>query len=329
MSTSLASSVLLCAVEGTELSGAERSFYLKNPPAGFTLFSRNFSDHYPEVSKLTGALQEFSAVSSIIAIDQEGGRVNRVKGGFVDQGPALKLSAGSSEPVALVEIKAYAASLGAALLDLGINTNFAPVVDVLTNPDNHAIGDRAFGTSSEEVSKRAKAFLDGQSAAGVTSCLKHFPGQGAANSDTHLGSAIISMSLADLESVHLKPFQELISSVGMVMISHCVYDCLDSIPASVSPIIIRELLINKLGFKGLVVSDDFNMEAIAQDEKSWQEAIVEAVAAGNHLILVCRHLEKSALAVEVLTRESQKSKAFLKILEDAATKTTSFRIHGR
>jgi beta-N-acetylhexosaminidase len=327
--------VLVCAVEGTTLTPEERAFYRDVQPAGLTLFTRNVPTPYGGLRSLVGELQALRASNApplVIAIDQEGGRVARIKpvhagGGaiFPERGPALKLEDGRDDRAALQAIQAYGADLGAALARLGVNVDFAPCCDVLTRADNHAIGDRAFATTAEAAAARAQAFLRGLQGAGVLGSLKHFPGQGDAGVDTHLGSAVIDRSLAELEERELVPFRRLLPDAAMVMVAHCIYPQLAKEEASRSPWIIGELLRKRLGFDGVVVSDDMNMGAIPQEGGVWEDALLAAVAAGADMLLVCRHLERFQRAHAALVREAARSPAFAERLEDAAARVTALR----
>ncbi len=324
----VAASLLVCAVEGTSLTAAEERFYRRLPVSGVTLFTRNMPLPQADLAALTATLQRLRPVGDpplLIAIDQEGGRVARLKEPFPNHGPALALAGGGDDPAALEQVREIAADMGRRLRALGINANFAPCCDVLTEPSNTAIGDRAFATSAQAASKRAGAFLAGLLASGVEGCLKHFPGQGAARSDTHLGGAVIDRSLAELMVTELVPFQALLGQASMVMISHCIYPQLAPEEASRSAWVMSDLLRDQLGFAGVVVSDDMNMGAIPQAESQWQEAIVQAVVAGADLLLVCRHLERYEWAYAALTKEAARSSAFKRRLEQAAGRIFTLR----
>lgn len=324
-----AASVLVCAVEGTVLTDAEKFFYKNVAPAGVTLFARNISSAFPNTINLVKELQSLRPADEpplVIAVDQEGGRVRRIKDpAFPNQGPALHLGGGGIEQETLDMINAYGGTLGGALLDLGINVNFAPVLDVLTEPDNEAIGDRAFGTDVDPVCRRARAFLKGMQATGILGCLKHFPGQGDAQVDTHVGKALVDLPIKTLYDRELVPFRALIDKAPMVMVSHCIYPALASEEASRSPKIIGGLLRGEMGFKGVVVSDDMNMGALPQDRSLWLQSIVDAVAAGIDMVLVCRDIEKCQGAYEALTAAAAKSASFDRRLRDAAARVTEMR----
>jgi beta-N-acetylhexosaminidase len=211
------------------------------------------------------------------------------------------------------------------LSQLGINVNFAPVTDIHTEPTNISIGDRCFGNTVEQASLRAGAFLDGMQSRRVLGCLKHFPGQGHARVDTHEGTAVIDVNLQTLLSRELEPFRRLLPNAKMVMISHSIFPALCEREASRSKIIIMDWLRTRLGFTGVVVSDDMNMGALPQDVENWKAAMIDAVAAGCDMLLVCRHLPRYIMALEALRSESAKSSAFRSRLEDAASRVTKLR----
>ena len=328
MSPVTAGDIICGAVSGTELGTDERAFMQKCPLAGVTLFKRNISSSHDNLKSLNKDLRALMGADAlpILAIDQEGGRVARIKGnGFPDQGPAMELAGGEATPEALARVKSYGAELASALKSFGINVNFAPVVDVLTEPSNVAIGDRAFGTDVEPVCSRSGAFLDGMQNAGVLGCLKHFPGQGDAFADTHEKGTSIDLPRTTLDERELVPFRAQLSKVQMVMMSHCRYPKLSPKEASRSPEIIQGLLRGEMGYEGVVVSDDMNMKAIPQSEVDWQQALVEAVLAGVDLLLVCEHLDKIAMAHRALTAESQSSPTFRKRMEEAAHRVRALR----
>lgn len=324
-----ASAVLVAAVEGLVLTPEEETFFREESPAGVTLFKRNIpQDDYGKLSALTAALQATRLPGQpplVIAIDQEGGRVARIGPPFPNDGPALRLAAGGIDSVDLELIKTYGSRVGAELARLGVNINFAPVVDIFTEPSNVAIGDRCFGATVDQVSLRAGAFLRGLQSKSVLGCLKHFPGQGDARVDTHEGTAVINVSLQTLLARELEPFRRLLPESKMVMISHSIFPALCEREASRSEVIIMDWLRTRLGFQGVVVSDDMNMGALPQEIAAWKSALIDAVAAGCDMLLVCRHLERCKVALLALREESAKSPAFKQRLEDAATRVTHLR----
>ena len=322
-----AGSILVGAIEGLSLTKAEENLFTSGCLAGLTLFKRNIPPSFLELSKLNQEIQRLNRAgqpSFVIAIDQEGGRVARLKSPFPDQGPAEFLVEGYQDRDDLW-LENYGMMVGGSLKVLGINVNFAPVVDILANEENPSIGDRVFGRTPELVAGRAGAYLKGLQQGGVQGCLKHFPGQGDAKVDTHEGTAIITAAIELLEKREFAPFENLLATSPMIMISHSVYSALDDKPASLSEKIMKGLLRERMGFSGVIVSDDMNMGALPQDLQLWSEAIVEAVAAGADMVLVCQHLEKCQLAHEALVKAAQSSKVFLARLEEAAARMTKLR----
>lgn len=326
--TDIAGAVLVTAVEGLALTEPERAFIKRAQISGVTLFARNIPGDHGRVRELTRDLQACRPVDApplIVAIDQEGGRVRRLRAPFPDGGAALGLAGGRDDLDALNEIRAVARDMAGRLSCLGINVDFAPCTDVLSEPTNLAIGDRAFARAPGSAAKRAGAFLAGLHDAGVLGCLKHFPGQGDAKVDTHVGKAVVAVSLETLRSRELVPFVALLERASMVMVAHCVYPALGPEEASRSPRIMQGLLRRELGYDGVVVSDDMMMGAIPQDLPSWQEAIVQSVAAGADVMLVCRDLSRAEAAHAALTREAARSPAFAARLADAAARVIRLR----
>jgi beta-N-acetylhexosaminidase len=324
-----ASAILVAAVEGLELTSDEDGFFRRESPAGVTLFRRNIPQQdFSLVARLNHKLQETRPSGDpplIIAVDQEGGRVSRFPSGFPNRGPAMSLEDGRFDAPALHSIGEYGQQVGAALGRVGVNVNFAPVLDILTEPTNYAIGDRCFGVTAEAVWLRAEAFLIGLQSQRILGCLKHFPGQGHATVDTHHASAPIDVNLQTLIGRELVPFKMLVQKSPMVMISHSIFSVLSDREASRSRVVIMDWLRTRLGFQGVVVSDDMNMGALPQDIIEWKAALIDAVAAGCDALLVCQGLDRCVSALEGLRVESRKSTAFARRLEDAAKRVTALR----
>lgn len=332
MNQDAASAVVCCAIESQTLSPEEVAFFSAEAIAGITLFRRNIPQDencIANTAALVGHLQSLQPPSAhplLISIDQEGGRVARMpKGYFPDLGPALKICDGQFDLPALATLEAHGMEVGAALRRAGVNVNFAPVLDILTEPTNTAIGDRVFGLDAESACQRAGAYLDGLQSTGVLGCLKHFPGQGDAQVDTHIGGAIIDLPRSILEKREFIPFRAMVGRVQMIMISHAIYPQLSMREASRSPEIIDGLLRSEFGFTGVVVSDDMTMGAIPQDVQSWQEALIDAIVAGTDMLLVCRHVERFRLAIDGLRQEAAKSAAFRVRLEESAKRVQGLR----
>ena len=322
----LASSLLMAALEGPSLTDKERECFKRVRPAGVTLFKRNLAQSPSQIRSLIKDIQATRAKGApplLIAIDQEGGRVSRLSD-VVDLGPPMELFPGVSEG-SLSSLKDYGFKLGSALKELGINLNFAPVLDVLSRESNLAIGDRSFSRDPKEAHLRAGAFLHGMQKAGIYGCLKHFPGQGDAPGDTHLDSFSIDASWETLQNRELVPFMALLKDCPFVMSSHCVYESLSDKPASLSKEVLKDLLRDRLGYEGLVVSDDMNMKAIPQSSEGFSQAISSSVLAGNDLILVCQGLSRIEMAAEALCALAQREPLFQEIVTQKAAKILAIR----
>lgn len=309
----LASTCVWGALEGPELSSEELAFFESTPcVGGVTLFKRNIVSH----AQVVGLCAELHRLhpKMRIAIDQEGGRVSRLQGIVSDHGPAMHLPKR--------EIFAYAQTLGRELVDLGIDINFAPVIDVLTEDRNTGIGDRAFGKTAEDVTERAGLFLDGLQSSGVLGCLKHFPGQGSAVVDTHEKAAHVNWTPSETE-LHVHPFSVLIPRAKAVMVSHAIFVTIDpDYPASLSKLICSSLLREELGFQGVLISDDLGMGAIATDSSGVVRGAVGAMAAGCDVLLVCRDLARWRGAIEALVSLGTRDTLFAKRLQEAALRVS-------
>jgi beta-N-acetylhexosaminidase len=213
--------------------------------------------------------------------------------------------------------------IGAELKGWGFDINFAPVLDVNTNPDNPVIGDRAFADEPEAVALRALAFAEGLAEAGIVGCGKHFPGHGDTSTDSHLTLPRLDHEMSRLESVELLPFRRAIAAgFPMLMTAHVVFAALDeSVPATLSPKVVTGLLREKLGFQGVIVSDDMDMKAIA-DNFGVGDAALMALVAGCDVLLLCRDRDHQEAAREALISESEKSAAFRRIVGRAADRVS-------
>jgi beta-N-acetylhexosaminidase len=252
-------------------------------PLGVILFARNTGDCV-RLLALTAAMLEHDP-ELLLCIDHEGGRVDRLPQPFTHFAPALEM-ARQGDPGLLREVgRCQALELRAA----GFHINFSPVLDIHTNPDNPIIGDRAFGTTPEQVIHNSLPYLQGLTEGGIVGCGKHFPGHGDTRSDSHLELPRVAQSSERLHSVEMRPFVRAIAQgIPMIMTAHVVYEDLDAdLPASLSPTVVQGWLRGRLGFRGVVVSDDLEMRAVA-DHYAVGEAAVTAMRAGSDIVLVCK-----------------------------------------
>ena len=263
----------------------------------------------------------------LIAIDQEGGRVQRVKSPATVWPPMMALDRGGGDDAALAE--SVGRAMGDELHALGLDIDFAPVLDVHTNPANPIIGDRAFGTTAVDVSRRALAYARGLAASGVLGCGKHFPGHGDTDTDSHLELPRIDHPWERLESVELAPFAAAARAgtpvVPMIMTAHVVFAALDATrPATLSPEVVTGLLRDRLGFRGVIVSDDLDMKAIAGTMGA-DVAAVAAVRAGCDVLLLCHDEANQALAERALVVEGERDAALRAQIAESAARVRAMK----
>lgn len=247
------------------------------------LFSRNYESP-GQVRDLCRAIRALTDESITIAVDHEGGRVQRFREGFTPI-PSMREVGERDDP-------AYAESIGRTigreLRAVGIDMNFAPVLDIDTNPDNPVIGERSFGRDPERVAELGAAFIRGMQSEGVAACAKHFPGHGDTSVDSHFELPTVPHDLERLRQIELIPFKRAIEAgVAAIMTAHIMLPAIDpDRPATLSRRIVTGLLREELGFEGTIFADDLEMHAIA---KRWgiAEAAEMAIEAGCDVAPVC------------------------------------------
>lgn len=294
-----------------ELRALAREFDL----GGVILFGRNVES--PEqVAELTFELRHLERETPLwISVDQEGGRVARLKAPFTEWPPMATL--GRSGEVALVE--RFARALAIELRAVGINLDYAPVLDVHTNPKNPVIGDRALSEKPEEVGRLGAALIKALQQEGVAACGKHFPGHGDTSVDSHKELPLVEHPPDRLRAVEFVPFRAAIAAgVASMMTAHVLVPSLDEErPATLSRAIVHDILKDELGYGGVVLSDDLEMRAIAA-RMAIADAAVDAVAAGCDGLLICggdHDLQVSAL--EAMIRAAETGALPLTRIEDA------------
>ena len=295
--------VLLVGVPGPELDPEMAKIFRKVQPGGFILFGRNIRSAY-QLRKLIDDLRDLSQIEPIITIDQEGGRVSRLKL-IGNEPPSAQQLREKGDPVL---IQRHGQLTGELLRLFGFNLDLCPVLDISFDDDaDNSLRGRCYGTSVQQVVDFAGAFTDALLKTGVLSCGKHFPGYAAAGLDPHLGLPKIDRSRAELEETELRIFRTFSSRVSSMMVCHGWYPALDAdkIPASLSQSIVTTLLTEELDFNGLIMTDDLDMGAIL-NQFGLKETIERALCAGNHMALICHRIqtvEEAALIVDGMPGE--------------------------
>lgn len=280
--------ILGVGLTGPRLTDLEKSILRDSPPYAVVLFGRNI-ESVDQLRSLADDIRSQSATPPVLMIDQEGGRVDRLRDLIPGMPSAEAFSEGTdSESLA----RWFGRITGRALRYFGIDVNLAPVVDIRREVPVKGLERRCFGTSPAEVIQLAGAFMRGQAAAGVTSCLKHFPGLGMGSGDSHYGASVVDLPYERLLNEDLAPYFELANEAGAVLIGHAIYPQIadDNAPASLNRAISTDLLRGTVGFGGLAISDDMEMHAVA-DLGSYEDICAQALEAGNDVILLCSHVE--------------------------------------
>jgi beta-N-acetylhexosaminidase len=312
---------LMIGLAGPGITAEERSFLREVPVGGFILFARNVQEPR-QVLELNRELASLipREVPPFRAVDQEGGRVRRLLEPATTW-PPMRHVGNVDDPRLSFEV---GAALGREVRACGFDVDFAPVADVDSNPKNPVIGDRAFSSRPDRVAAHVTAFIAGMQGEGCVACAKHFPGHGDTAADSHLELPVVEREPPDLDETELPPFAASIrAGVGSVMTAHVMYPAWDTrFPATMSEPILRGILRDRLGFGGLVFSDDLEMKAV-RDHYALELQLERASAATCDMFLCCKELALAAASWEVLVHLQESSKA----QEDAAIDAVK-RIHG-
>ena len=278
-------SAFICGCAGPSLSAWEWRFFRERQPWGLILFKRNVEDP-AQLTALTSSFREaVGRRDAPVLVDQEGGRVQRLGPPHwpVYPSAASYLAAGSVEGAAKV-VRLTAQLMAHDLLAVGINVDCLPVLDITYSDSHRVIGDRSYGSDPAAIAQLGRAAADGLLAAGVLPVMKHLPGHGRARCDSHLELPVVDAPLKDLEAADFAPFIAN-ADLPIGMSAHVVYPALDAErPATISPIIIEEIIRKRIGFEGLLVSDDLSMQALSGTLSERAEA---ALSAGIDVVLHC------------------------------------------
>ena len=294
----------MVSIEGTELNQADESLLGRQSVGGLILFARNYQSK-AQISALVQSVRRINP-NILIAVDQEGGRVQRFRKGFLALPALARLGAlyleDKSAGLAAAEECGWA--MAAELVSLGVDFSFAPVLDVYTET-SRVIGDRAFSPDPSQLSELALSYVKGMNSAGMAATGKHFPGHGTVDADSHVELPIDRRSLAEIAAHDLIPFSKLASSLGGIMPAHVLYPEVDSLCAGFSPFWLQEVLRAQLEFSGVIFSDDLTMDA-AHSVGSIEARAELALLAGCDMVLVCNDGEAATRVADFLERNPER-----------------------
>lgn len=293
--------LIIVGKEGLEINEDDIYQMEVNKVGGFIFFSRNI-DNESQVLNMLNGLKENNSSNKIplfLSIDEEGGRVSRLSKIYKKLPTPKKLGEVNNKELSIE----YGKILGLSLKELGFNLDFAPVLDINSNPKNPVIGDRSFGNTAHKVINNGLSVMEGIHSQGIISSVKHFPGHGDTSVDSHLDLPRIDKSLDELESLELVPFREAINkNADMIMVAHILFPQLDEeFPASMSDKIINGLLRSKLNYNGVIVSDDMTMGAITQNY-SIEEGVVKFLKGGGDIALVCHGKDNPSIVIDAIKK---------------------------
>ena len=320
----MASDLLGIGITGKALTDLERSILRDSTPYGVVLFGRNI-DSPAQLRELVREVKSLAKVPPLFMIDEEGGRVDRLRHLI----PGLPSAQAFGEGERAAELSEWSGKvIGMALRWFDVEVDLAPVVDIRGGDSPKGLERRTFGDDAESVIELAGAFMRGLHGAGVAACLKHFPGIGAGSADPHYGATIIDVFLDELIRRDLVPFARLGNEAGAIMIGHGTYPQFDQpdLPASLSRRVTTEILRDVAGFDGVAISDDMEMHAVS-DLGSYESITDRALLAGNDVILFCSHIERVPdLQAHVRERAARDSEYAARVAE-ATQRAESYRAH--
>jgi beta-N-acetylhexosaminidase len=284
---------ILIGIPGLGLDAAAREQLLHPAVGGVVLFSRNY-DSPGQLLELVNAIRELRDPRLLVCIDQEGGRVQRLRTGFTRLPPLRALGRLHREDSQKALDLAYRHGrvMATEMLAWGIDLSFAPVLDL--DRGSEVIGDRAFSDAPDVVEHLGRSYLGGMHDAGMKTTGKHFPGHGSVVADSHVADVLDPRPLAEIEASDLRPFRRLAPLLDALMIAHVVYPSVDPLPAGYSTAWLQDILRGRLGYRGVILSDDLGMHA-ARAVGDLRQRVHACLEAGCDLVLVCHPQEVAEL----------------------------------
>jgi beta-N-acetylhexosaminidase len=320
----MAANLLGLGITGTTLTTLERKILRDAEPYAIILFSRNV-EGATQLRELTAEIKSTSSTPPLIMIDQEGGRVDRLRQilpGF----PSAEsfLEGERSEELA----HWFGRVTGMALRHFDIDVNLGPVVDVRRKMPTRGLERRCFGSDPETVIRLAGAFMRGQHEEGTASCLKHYPGLGGGSGDPHYGASIVDVDPETFFEVDLAPYAALADEAGSIMVGHAVYPQIEGgdEPATLSYAMTTGILRKRLGFRGLAISDDMEMHAVS-DLAAYEIITERALLAGNDVILFCAHIEQMPALIRDINHRAGQNDQVAHRVREATERAEKYRAH--
>lgn len=307
--------LLIAGLEGTELTPLEKSWLKLIQPGGIILFRRNI-EQAAQTHRLLAEASSLSTVPLFRCIDLEGGLVDRLQD-LIAPMPSLAAVAATGKKSLYLK---HGKLIGREAQAFGFNVVLAPVLDLALLESCSVMKTRTFFPAPEDVTNYAAAFLTGFESAQILGCGKHFPGLGGGTLDSHHTTPMIERTMEQLWQTDILPYRSVKARLPIVMVSHASYPRSgDNKPASISRHWITGVLTKRIGYRGLILSDDMEMGGILT-KTTIEDAAVQAVAAGTHLIEICKGAALLLQAYEALLSEAEKSPAFRRIVESAFRK---------
>jgi beta-N-acetylhexosaminidase len=309
-----AGSLMVVSLAGTELTALERAWLRLVRPAGIILFRRNI-DNAEQTRALLDEAVSLCAPNSPRCVDVEGGTVDRLRDALAPMPSAQQVALAARQAGRTTLIRQQGELIARAVKAFGFNTTLAPVLDLALPVSARIMGTRSAAQSADGVINYARNFLQGLAAHGVVGCGKHFPGLGGGAFDSHLATPSIDRSFKEMTGEDLVPYRELRDELPMVMVSHAAFPRTPgkNRPASASPFWITTVLRKRIGYRGLIFSDDLEMGGIL-NFMPMEEAAVASIRAGMDMIEICHSPELILRAYESLIAEAERSAAFRRLL---------------
>ena len=320
-----AGSLLVVGLGGTELTALERAWLKLVRPAGVILFRRNITDAR-QTRALLDEATALCAPHSFRSVDVEGGTVDRLRDALAPMPSAQAVAEAARRTDRSALVREHGELIARAVKAFGFNTTLAPVLDLALPASAAVLGSRAAGETAEQVIEYARNFLAGLAAHNVAGCGKHFPGLGGGSLDSHTETPAIHRKMRELWSEDIAPYRDLRNELPMVMVNHAAYPETPgkNRPASVSPYWITTVLRKRIGYRGILFSDDLEMGGILKFMPI-EEAAIEAIRAGMDLMEICHTPELILRAYEALIAEAERSAAFSKLIIARAFETATAR----